>query len=264
MAHLPPLTHNAQWSDGATKHARYMVKNDYIGHDEDPSNPWFTPEGREAARSGNVLVSSDINMRAEEAIDMWMQGPFHAVGILDPALHATGFGVYREAIGVRHFGATLDVLRGRSAVPATVSFPVMWPGDGATVHLTTFLGNEFPDPLSSCPGYTAPTGLPIIVQLGTGTLTPQVTAHAFRQGTVELPHCLFDETTYVHPDPTFQSWGRAILNARDAVILIPRDPLEPGAHYTVSLTVNGQFFTWTFSVAETPSRFEPNSTMVLR
>jgi len=250
LAALPPLKLNTEWSEGAALHARYMVKNDYVGHDEDPTNPWFTPEGLEAARSGNVLVASDIEMSVEAAIDMWMQGPFHALGILDPRLRETGFGVYREAVGVRHFGATLDVLRGRSTVPQSVSFPVMWPGDGATIHLTSFLGNEFPDPLSSCPGYTPPTGLPIIVQFGSGTVTPRVTDSSLKQGTTELPHCVFDETTYSHPDPTFQSWGRNLLNARDAVIIIPRAPLEPGASYTVSLTVNGTSLTWTFSVSE--------------
>lgn len=263
LAALPPLTLNPDWNDGAAKHARYMVKNDYIGHDEDPTNPWFTPEGRDAARSGNVLVSSNINMGVEEAIDMWMQGPFHALGILDPALRETGFGIYREAVGVRHFGATLDVLRGRSAVPETVTFPVMWPGDGATVHLTTFPGNEFPDPLSSCPGYTAPTGLPIIVQFGNGTTTPRVTASSFKQGTTELPHCVFDETTYTHPDPAFQSWGRNLLNARDAVVVIPRDPLQPGFSYTVSLTVNGMPLTWTFFVATTDVK-SPAPAAILR
>ncbi len=262
LASLPPLALNAAWSDGAAKHARYMVKNDYIGHDEDPTNPWFTPEGRDAARSGNVLVSSNINMGVEEAIDMWMQGPFHALGILDPALRETGFGIYREAVGVRHFGATLDVLRGRSTVPDTISFPVMWPGDGATVHLTTFPGNEFPDPLSSCPGYTAPTGLPIIVQFGNGSTTPRVTASSFTQGTTELPHCVFDETTYNHPDPAFQSWGRNLLNSRDAVVIIPRAPLEPGATYTVTLTVNGTRLTWTFSVAEAGTKLPAPTTVV--
>ncbi|MDQ7029247.1 MAG: CAP domain-containing protein [Ardenticatenia bacterium] len=160
QAGLPPVTENPAWSDGAEKHARYTVKNDYVGHDEDPATPWFTPEGRGAGRSGNVLVSSDVNMRAEKAIDMWLQGPFHALGLLDPALRETGFGLYREEIGIRHFGATVDVLRGRTSVPPEVSFPVMWPGDGTAVRLTPYVGNEFPDPLSPCPGYQAPTGCP--------------------------------------------------------------------------------------------------------
>jgi hypothetical protein len=44
--------------------------------------------------------------------------------------------------------------------------------------------------------------------------------------------------------------GRNILNARDAVVLIPRDPLTPGTRYTVSITVNGQTHAWSFTVSD--------------
>ncbi len=264
QAGLPPVVENRAWSDGAAKHARYMVKNDYVGHDEDPANPWFTPEGRDAGRAGNVLVSSNGEMSAEEAIDMWMQGPFHALGLLDPALRETGFGLYREEIGVRHFGATIDVLRGRKGVPAEVTFPVMWPGDGATVALTSYVGNEFPDPLSPCPGYQAPTGLPVVVQFGGGTGTPRVEAHAFRRGNVALEHCVFDETSYTNESPEMEWWGRNLLNARDAVILVPRDPLEPGSTYTVSLTVNGATYTWSFTVEGRARRASSSTNVLLR
>ena len=49
VAGLPSVTENVTYSDGTWKHARYMVKNDYIGHSEDPANPWYTPEGLQAA-----------------------------------------------------------------------------------------------------------------------------------------------------------------------------------------------------------------------
>lgn len=56
----------------------------------------------------------------------------------------------------------LDVLRGRDS--ASIGHPVLFPGDGVTTRLRDFTG-EHPDPLESCPGFTEPSGLPIIALL---------------------------------------------------------------------------------------------------
>ncbi len=251
-AGLPPVEENGVWSYGCWLHARYMVKNDYIGHDEDPANPWYTSEGDAAAGSSNVMVHSSVYASDELAIDLWMQGPFHAVGIIDPALHTVGFGSYREADGGWQMGAALDVLRGLGSVLPGVRFPVYWPKPGGTMPLLSYGGGEVPDPLSACPGYTAPSGPPIILQLGAGEVTPQVTAHAFSRDGVPLEHCVFDETSYTNP--TYQALGRAVLDGRDAVVLMPRDPLEAGAQYVVSITANGTTYVWTFTTAPTARR----------
>ncbi len=89
----------------------------------------------------------------------------------------------------------------------------------------------------------------IILQIGSGNLTPSVTAHSFTQGTTPLEHCVFDETNYTNPDSSTQSTGRSILNSRDAIVLIPRAPLTAGATYTVSITTNGQTYLWSFGVS---------------
>ncbi|HPS77655.1 MAG TPA: dockerin type I domain-containing protein [Thermoanaerobaculaceae bacterium] len=248
MAGLPAVTETASWSSGDYNHARYCVKNDYIGHSEDPANLYYTSEGNLAAQNSNVMVSSDINTTDEFAINLWMAGPFHGVGIIDPALSQVGFGSYREAIGSFRMAAALDVLRGLGSIPPSVAFPVAWPGNGAIVDLTTFEGGESPDPLTGCPGYTVPTGQPISLQVGAGGTTPSVTAHSFSVGGTPLPHCVFDETTYTNPNATLQSLGRGVLNMRDAVILIPRDPLVPGDTYTASITSAGHTTTWSFTV----------------
>ncbi len=249
MAGLPGVTENPAWSDGDWKHSRYCVKNDYIGHSEDPTNDWYTPEGAEAAANGNVMVSSSTSATDNYAIDLWMQGPFHALGILDPHLAQVGFGSYREAGHVWGMAATLDVLRGQGTVPPYVAFPVMWPANGKTVGLRSYGGSESPDPLTSCAGYSAPSGLPIILQLGSGSVTPSVSAHSFMQGSTNLDHCIFDETNYYNPNSGSQDLGRSVLNSRDAIVLIPRSPLTPGASYTVSITSNGATYGWTFTVS---------------
>ncbi|MFZ6029127.1 MAG: CAP domain-containing protein [Chloroflexota bacterium] len=249
LAALPAVTENTDWSHGDYLHARYCVKNDYIGHSEEPANPWYTPEGALAASKGNVTVSSNVNRPDWDAIDSWMTGPFHAVGMVDPQLAQAGYGSYREADGDWQMAATLDVLRGLGSVPSSVAFPVMWPGDGATVFLNAYRGGETPNPLSGCAGYTAPAGLPVILQIGSGSTTPAVTAHSVKRNGVDVEHCIFDETSYTNSDPNLQSLGRSVLGSRDAIVVIPREPLTPDAPYTFSVTANGNTHTWSFSVA---------------
>lgn len=247
MADLPPLSENTGWSLGSHHHARYTVKNDVLEHGEDEDNSWYTPEGHAAARSGNIMASGNHEAGDDYAIDAWMQAPFHAVAILDPALKQVGFGSYREADGGLQMGATLDILRGLSSVPAGMEFPVAWPADGMSVPLNLYWG-EYPDPLSSCPGYAAPSGLPVILQVGPGDRIPEVNSHSFRRGSQSLESCIFSESTYFNSDAEAQDLGRAVLADRDAVVLIPREPLTAGATYSVSITVDGQNYSWQFSV----------------
>lgn len=250
LAGLPGVTANAAWSEGDRLHSRYMVKNDEITHFEDSSKPWYTETGALAGANGNVMVSSTTAATNRNAIDMWITGPFHGVGIIDPQLRKAGFGSYREAGSGWQMGATLDVLRGLGALPSSVKFPVRFPTDGATIHLRAYGGFESPDPLTSCPGYSAPAGLPIILQVGDGSVTPAVTAHSITSGGKAVEHCIFDETNYANPDGNQQSLGRAVLGGRDAIVLIPRQPLAQGARYNASVTVNGTRHTWSFTVSK--------------
>jgi hypothetical protein len=269
LACLPAVTENATYSDGDRKHAKYMVKNDYIGHSENASLPYYTPEGAAAAAASNVMATSDANATDNYAIDLWMKGPFHAVGILDPKLQQAGFGSYREADGGWQMAAALNVISGLGSVPSSVAFPVKWPTDGMTVNLKSYDGNESPDPLTSCSGYTAPSGLPIILQLGTGNaiafggLSP-VSAFSFKQGATTLPSCEFDENNYQNPDASLQSLGRAVLDSRDAIVIVPKTPLTPGATYTVSVTANAQTYTWSFTVSASATALEVGPEALIR
>jgi hypothetical protein len=244
---LQLLAENSEWSNGDWLHGRYMVKNDYVGHDEDPGNPWYSPEGQAAAQNGNTVVSTWVNVPDETLIDFWMTAPFHAVAILDPQLHTTGYGSYREADGGWQAGATLDVGRGRGDLPPNTTFPIPFPADGGETALRQYSGGEWPDPLSPCPGYDAPTGPPILLQIGSGSMTPNVTDFSFKSGETLLASCLYDETSYTNSDPDEQNSGRIILSGRDAIVLIPRNPLTAGQSYTVSITANGETTTWSFT-----------------
>lgn len=253
IAGLPALTEDPTYSEGDYNHAVYTVNTGVLAHVEDSSSPWYTASGDLAARNGNVMGGSSTSYTDEDAIDLWMQGPFHALGILDPHLQITGFGSYRDAGGANfEMAATLDVLRGRGNLPSSVVFPIQWPGNGSTVPLSRYGGGESPDPLAKC-GYTAPTGLPVILEIGDGSQTPDVDAgkSSFKQGATSLTFCIYDETSFPSG-----STEHAVLDSRDAIVLIPRQPLTPGGTYTPTITTNGATYTWSFTVsgsAQAPS-----------
>ncbi len=235
-ARVPTLTENATYSAGDYDHAVYMVKNDLVTHYETPGTPFYTAAGDTAARNSNIYVSSSTATTDVQAIDWWMQAPFHAMGMLDPRLAQTGFGSYREVKSGWNMGAAVDVLSGNPFTGG--AFPVRFPGDGTTEPLTSYGGGEFPDPLQGCPGYSVPTGLPAFIELGTNVATT-VTAHSFTGNGTALAHCVID---------THNTALGSDLIDRGGVILIPQKPLQSGVKYVVSMTVNGTAYTWSFNV----------------
>ena len=236
-SNLMGLSENTTWSQGDYNHSLYMVKDNQVTHYELSNLPNYTVAGDTAARNGNIEVSSTTSSSDSQAIDWWMGAPFHAMGMLDPRLTTTGFGAYRDSTtSPWKAGFTLDVLRGNSFTGGT--FPVFFPGNGSTVPLTSYSGNESPDPLQACSGYSMPTGLPVFLELG-GNVSTTVSAHSFTGNGVALAHCVIDSTN--------ATLGSSV-RGRGGVIVIPRAPLIPGVAYTVSLTVNGQAYTWSFGV----------------
>ena len=235
------LTENTLWDQGDYNHSLYMVKNDQVTHYEISTLPYYTAAGDTAARNGNIEVNSTTAFTDDQAIDWWMAAPFHAMGMMDPRLTSTGFGSYREVKSGWQAGFTLDTLRGNSFTGG--SYPVFFPGNGANVPLSSYSGNEFPDPLQACPGYSAPTGLPAFVEVG-GNVATTVTAHSFTANGIAMPNCVIDSNS-----PSVGS----NLTSRGGVIVIPQQPLVPGVKYVVSLVVNGVGYTWSFGVTSNGS-----------
>src|SRR5579859_578540 len=222
-ANLPPLTENTTWSQGDYDHSLYMVKNDQVTHYELSTLPYYTVAGDTAARNGNIEVNSSTAFTDEQSIDWWMAAPFHALGMMDPRLTSTGFGSYRESKSGWDAGFTLDTLRGNSFTGGT--YPVFFPGNNSAEPLTTYRGGEFPDPLQGCPGYSAPTGLPVFIEVG-GNVSTTVGAHAFSGNGTPLAHCVIDSSNAA---------VGSNLKSRGAVILVPQQPLQAGVLYTVLL-----------------------------
>lgn len=258
-AHLPPVAEDLVASADARLHAQYCVRNGVLVHDEDDANPWRTAEGDRAGNASNVAVHAWRWTDERDPIDTWIRGPFHALGLLDPALATVGYGMFASPGPGQRVGAaaTLDVLRGRVS-GAAVSRVVAFPGDGAVVPFpqgchggACYPGAESPNPLTACPGYTAPTGLPLILQLGERQPAPQVSASALVDDDGRsLAHCVFTAGSYDHPEPAQQALGRRVLASRGAIVLIPRRPLPSGTSYSVSVVAGRQRHTWSFSVVD--------------
>ena len=251
-AQLPPLHEDTAWSAEAGLHSRYMVMTGDVGHSQNPNSPYYTTIGAAAGDTGNIAIGNLSSAPFQWAINYWLSAPFHAVPMLDPQLAVTGFGEYRDAGGVLSVGATLDVERGRRPLPQGVEYPILWPGNGSVTWVLRYSLPEFPAALSHCTGYSQATGAPIILQIGDGSRTPNVTATTLMRDGEPLAHCQFDETTYTHPDAWTQRSARTILDQRDAIVLIPFAPLLPDATYAVRVDANGQTYTWSFRTAAGP------------
>ncbi len=257
-AGLPALLEAADDSAGAAQHARYMVKTDQLVDREDrlAYPEWYSDEGNLAAQSSLLIISDTVAFTDRQAVDFWLRSPFQALSLLDPELRQTGFGSYREADGGWQMAAALNVRRGwQSGAPAGVAFPVLWPGAGTTIALRTYSGQDYPDPLAApyCqPGFR---GLPVIAQFGDGAHRVRLAAASPTLLTASggpLPHCAFSETEYP-ANPNDGNYGQILLDTRDAVVLMPQYPLEPGGTYTVTVNVLVDdvpaTHTWSFSVA---------------
>ena len=243
-AGVPQLSENLAWGNGDTNHATYMVKNQLITHYETVGYPYYTTSGDVAGRNSNIYISSSTSTLNTDAINWWMQAPFHSMAMMDPRLTTTGFGVYRDTTsGYWQMAAALDVLQGNPFSGG--AYPVYFPGNGSTEPLATYGGGESPDPLQGpCAGYTAPTGLPVFIEVGGNVATTAGPVHTIVGNGVSLENCVLDSNT-----PGVSS----NLTSRGGVVLIPRQPLQNGVTYVVTLTVNNLPYTWRFTVGAGPT-----------
>ena len=248
MSGLTTITPNSAWSAEAKAHSNYMLLNG-ISHDETPGLPGYTAGGRIAGNSGNVAVSSSISATPRNHIDLWMTGPFHAIGILRHNLASSGFGLASQQNTPTPWrsGATLDVIRGIDSSRPRPSTPIVFPGDGATVPLNAFI-TEYPNPMTLC-GWTGNAGLPLIAMLPNDVTSAN--------STITGPNGPIDTCTLHKGNTHADATARAILDGDNAVVVMPRQILANGT-YTVTVNSNGGNVTWSFSVdAGGPLSFSP-------
>jgi uncharacterized protein YkwD len=247
---LAPVVENPTWSTGARNHSCWMLLNG-IAHDETPGTSGYTADGDAAGNSGNVAVSSNSAATPRSHIDLWMTGPFHAIGLLRSSLQQSAFGICASPPNPTatqwKSAATLDVVRGNNWGAPKPAAPVVFPGNGATTSLTRFVA-ESPDPRTFCGWSGRSVGLPLIAMMPSNVTT--ATAKLVGpNGTV--PTCV------LHKSNT-SGTASAILGGDNAVVVVPAAPLAKGA-YTVSVASNGGNANWKFNVdpASTLSVNEP-------
>jgi hypothetical protein len=235
MAGVGSVVEDASMSAGATSHSCYMLYNG-ISHDETPGLAGYSAEGDVAGNSGNVAVSSSINTSARSHVELWMSGPFHAIGVLRPNLRSTGFGKCDLAsTPTWHSGATLDVLRGLVSAPRP-SGPILFPGNGTTTNLDRFVV-ESPSPLTYC-GWTGAAGLPIVAMMPEAATNPSASLIGPDGQPIEVCVLSAANTSGV---------AQQILQGDNAVIIVPRNVLAQGT-YTVAVNTSARNVNWTFSV----------------
>lgn len=258
---LSPVAEDPKLSDGDLKHARYVVMNyparAQIGaemHNEDPSKPGYTAEGVAAAKQSNVApywynpppAPLPPTTPPVLFINVWLAAPFHRASILFPDLHHVGFGQFCQDRACAAALDTSDALKPVSD-PTPFAQPVFFPPQKYPVALTD-LQSEWPNPASSCAGYTFPVGLPITIQVGTN-FDAKLSAYSVTRDSQPVEACGYDSTSYVNPNADDQERARAVLHWNGEVVIVPRSPLERGATYQVSATVNDHPYQWSFTVS---------------
>lgn len=263
---VPPVGEDPALSRGCLAHAKYLMTNyrqmmakgrqpGVLFHHEDESKLGYSPEGLKAAQASDVAYQPRIKMTEDQlmaqAIEWWISGPFHRPQLLSPELMQAGFGQYCQGVGcVSALDSTSD---SALALPGggPLAEPIEVPPDGATVKAPGF-GGEWPDPVSSCPGYSAfapaitlQLGLHVPAKIGEASLTQTTGAAA---GT-KVATCAYDSESYANPNAGDQAQGRAVLKSFGEVVMMVRDPLAGGKTYRVAMTVNGKPYTWSFTAA---------------
>lgn len=234
MAGVGPVVADSAMSAGAAAHSCYMLYNG-ISHDETPGLPGYTPEGDAAGNNGNVAVSSAINTSERSHVELWMTGPFHAIGVLRHNLRSSGFGKCDlPDTPTWHSGATLDVLRGLVSAPRP-SNPILFPGDGTTTNLDRFIV-ESPNPLSFC-GWSAPAGLPIIAMMPEAANNASATLVG-PNGPIEVCVLSAANTNGV---------AQQILQGDNAVVIVPKTVLPQGT-FLVHAGTSARGVDWSFTV----------------
>lgn|GEM_PF-869399 len=260
---LPPVEEDPALSSGCLAHAKYLMMNyrqrfaslGRLMHEEDESKPGYSPEGLKAAHSSDVMFQPRMNrtdaQRMAMAIEWWISGPFHRPQLLNPDARHVGFGEYCEgAICVSALDPISDLA---PALPGgrELAEPIEVPPDGVTVKPGGF-GGEWPDPVSSCPGYPK-NALAITLQLGMH-VPAKITDASVTQTTgvaagTKVATCAYDSEGYTNPDMLTQTKGRRVLNSFGEVAMMVRDPLAGGETYHVAMTVNGKPYAWSFTAA---------------
>ena len=263
LAGLDPVAYDHAASDGARKHADYMLRHNTGGHYELPELPGYSAEGDRAARESNLTWGP---LPAANLAASLIAAPFHRLGLLARSDGATKLRLAfatgpRPASGsFPPLALALAPIRDATRQAQLASEyrrgqpnPTIWPADGVTgVPVVLDVRNERPNPLTAC-------GLPTTTQSG----YPVTIAFPFISGTSPLANldvslsgpsgqpvssCVLNlQQGFPSPPGLYSPGGGEPFTRPGDVIIVPRAPLERTTVYTVRIaaTVEGQAGTWT-------------------
>jgi hypothetical protein len=238
---LADVSDQPAWDLGLEHHLTYLEDTplsyetgQYASlHTENPASPYYTPDGGAEAGYSDLLEGGAFSPL--QAVDIWLQAPFHAIGMLRAQLTQVALA---DDASTGHAG--LDVIQGIDYSQPAATTPILFPGPGIATNLLTF-GGEAPDPRETCQWQGENVGLPLIMllpQAPAAGLTATLTGPTGTESTADGGLCVVDENTYTSSDPVYGPDGAAILRGNNAVILIPRLPLEGGV-YTANVQQPG-------------------------
>lgn len=235
--------------------------------------PFYSDEGASAGMNAVILTAREIDLSGAEFVDRLLATPFSGLIEMVPQFARVGLGAYCEpghcamVIPVR-YGLEKSVRLGLSDGPASdrlwnpmlglipletgrLRSPVEFPPNGATVNLQSYPGGDYPDPLLACPGYKAPTGAPISIQLGQGfgpDGSLEISSRSLSRDGVEIETCLITAASYKGRNAAETEIGKAVLTRFGSAVILPREPLAPG-RYKVALKEAEKLYEWSFTVA---------------
>jgi hypothetical protein len=257
---LPPVSEEPAWSAGILAHLEYLAKTPQSfetggyqsAHTENPESPLYTEAGAKEGESSDLTFGAHSDL---EAIDTWLSVPFHAIGMLRPALQKVAF-----ARNTQTGNAGLDVISGLAEYGTIAPQQVLYPGPGATIDLPYYSGEE-PSPIETClaqhPGadYKS-SGLPAIALL-TEPPSPELSATMTKPNGTRISSsgpelCVVTAHNFVTSDPVYGPTGRDILSSDQAVFVIPREHLVEGT-YSIEIAQPGRpDISWSFQSRPKP------------
>jgi len=255
---VPPVKELKAFSEAAKKHAIYVGKTPqkyFTGiyenkHRENPDSPYATKEGITDGAGQIAWSSSDS---ASNSVHQLMAAPIHTIGFLRENLETTGYGFSPED-GKDSYVHTFSTSSGLSKEKRTKI--VLFPGDGSTVKLNSFDGNEVPEPRESCAGdWKTFSGLAIIASLlkePHKDLKASLTTN--EEVTFDDPEnfCVVTENNFKTTDKSYGGALGPILANDHMVVMFARNPLGYGLH-TAKITQPGEKdITWSFNVLTPP------------
>lgn len=206
-------------SDGARKHAQYLITNDgdpstsgLGAHNEDSSLPGYTPEGARAGKAADIS-----HQGPQGSVDRWMATLYHRIPILNPKLRRIGVGFAPG--GKWGWAGVLNLIEGldnSAKGSASVRYPASEQKD-----VPLEFGAENPDPV---PGGCHGAGYPVTLTFYDWSTVTGVSAVLRGAGGKEIACHL---STPEQPASGFPQQG--------TICLIPKAHLAPGTTYTVEI-----------------------------